>query len=249
MNAILTYHSVDPSGSPISVDPAGFRAHVRFLASGRVQVAPLSGLFGPSVAPNTVALTFDDGYANFETDALPLLVDYGLPATLFVVSEHAGRTNAWENDGGAGIPVLPLMNWTALGRAMARGVEIGAHSRKHCDLTTLDASVLEDEIAGCAADIARELGVRPTTFAYPFGRFTSREATMVGAAYDRACTTEFRPLRHAEDMACLPRLDMYYFRQKGQLEAWGSPTFRRRLWLRAQGRRVRQFAANAGFTR
>jgi hypothetical protein len=38
----------------------------------------------------------------------------------------------------------------------------------------------------------------------------------------------------------LPRLDAWYFRDEGQLEQWGTPAFRRRLWLRAQGRRVRR---------
>ena len=34
MRGILTYHSVDPSGSPISIDEKAFRAHVAWLASG-----------------------------------------------------------------------------------------------------------------------------------------------------------------------------------------------------------------------
>ena len=47
MRAILTYHSIDESGSPISVDPDAFRRHVRWLASGRVRVTtPDADVFG-----------------------------------------------------------------------------------------------------------------------------------------------------------------------------------------------------------
>ena len=41
MRAILTYHSIDGSGSPVSVDEAAFRRHVDWLASGAVDVVPL----------------------------------------------------------------------------------------------------------------------------------------------------------------------------------------------------------------
>jgi hypothetical protein len=44
MRAILTYHSIDDSGSPISVDRAAFREHVTFLASGAVRVTDIAGV-------------------------------------------------------------------------------------------------------------------------------------------------------------------------------------------------------------
>ena len=44
----------------------------------------------------------------------------------------------------------------------------------------------------------------------------------------------------------LPRIDAWYFRKPGTLETWGSPAFRRRLWVRSQGRRVRQVMTRRG---
>ncbi|NUQ12629.1 MAG: hypothetical protein HUU26_09945 [Gemmatimonadaceae bacterium] len=58
-----------------------------------------------------------------------------------------------------------------------------------------------------------------------------------------SCTTALRPLRDDDDSALIPRLDAWYFRGAGRLEAWGTPAFRRRIWLRAQGRRVRRLMA------
>lgn len=246
MRAILTYHSIDESGSPISVGRAAFRAHARWLASGAVRVLPLSELMSVPDDGDAVAITFDDGFENFADEAAPVLRDSALPATVFVVPEHVGGTNDWGGHAVPGIPSLPLMGWESLGTLAASGVTLGAHTRRHRDLTQVRGAALEDEVAGCVERMAAELGVRPTTFAYPYGAVDAAAATVARDVFAWACTTELRVLRHSEDPALLPRLDMFYFRDPGQLEAWGTAAFRRRLWLRAQGRRVRQFVRREG---
>jgi peptidoglycan/xylan/chitin deacetylase (PgdA/CDA1 family) len=240
MRGILTYHSIDESGSPISVPEATFRSHVRFLASGAVSVVPLTRIADMPVDADAVALTFDDGFANFSSTALPLLRDHQLAATVFVVSEHAGRRNDWGGRAAPGIPVLDLMSWSEIGAAADAGIEIGAHTRTHPDLTTVSAQAMEDEIRGASDRIETELGRRPTSFAYPYGAVNEAAATLAGDAFERSCTTEFRPVSADEVRHRLPRLDAWYFGAPGQLEAWGAPAFRRRLWMRRQARRVRR---------
>jgi len=110
MRAILTYHSIDSSGSPISVSPSAFRAHVRWLASGAVRVLPLDELVSAGDDEDAVAITFDDGFENFATEAAALLAQHGLPSTVFVVPEHVDGTNAWGGSDAPGIPTLPLMS-------------------------------------------------------------------------------------------------------------------------------------------
>jgi peptidoglycan/xylan/chitin deacetylase (PgdA/CDA1 family) len=245
MRAILTYHSIDDTGSVISVAPAEFRAHVRFLASGRIRVVPLAGMLLEDDGRDAVAITFDDGFANFESEALPVLIDHGLTATVFAVTDRVGETNDWDS-AGRSIPRLSLMTWQRLGRLSEVGMEIGAHSRRHRDVTVLSPAEAEDEIAGSGDQIFRELGLRPTAFAYPFGRFGAAAGQLAGEHYECACTTELRFLDSTERRTRLPRVDMYYLRNAAQLEAWGRNGFRRRLWLRAQGRRVRDFARRVG---
>src|SRR5690606_36506277 len=99
MKAILTYHSVDPSGSPISIDRDAFRAHVRWLASGPIRVVDLDVLIALPPETDAVSLTFDDGFENFASTAWPLLLDHGLPVTLFVVTGFVGRSNTWDQLG------------------------------------------------------------------------------------------------------------------------------------------------------
>ncbi len=246
MRAILTYHSIDESGSPISVSREAFRAHVRWLASGAVRVLPLADLITADDAHDAVAITFDDGFLNFFHDAAPALLEASLPATVFVVPEHVGGSNDWGGQSVPGIPTLSLMDWTRLGELAKAGVSLGAHTRRHRDLSQVRGAALEDEVAGCVERMAAELGHRPTTFAYPYGAVDALSATVVRDVFALACTTELRAVRRDDDRALLPRLDMFYFRERGQLEAWGSAAFRSRLWLRAQGRRVRRLVQGRG---
>jgi peptidoglycan/xylan/chitin deacetylase (PgdA/CDA1 family) len=246
MRAIIMYHSIDPSGSPISVDRGTFRAHVAWLARGPVRVLPVAELAGAGVEEDAVAITFDDGFANLETEAAPLLADHGLPATVYVVSGAVGGTNAWGGRDAPGIPTLPLLDWDGLGRVRERGMEVGAHTRTHRRLPALSPAELEDEVAGGGEAIAEATGTRPATFAYPYGAYDPASAGLVASRYAWGVTTDLRPLERSEDPALLPRLDAWYFRQPGRLEAWGSARFRWRLRARGAARRVRETFRPAG---
>ena len=75
MRAILMYHSIDASGSPISIDAACFERHLTWLAdqrdAGRVQVVPLADIAATDAdaGGDALAITFDDAFASFETEA------------------------------------------------------------------------------------------------------------------------------------------------------------------------------------
>lgn len=240
MRAILTYHSIDPSSSPISLDEGTFAAHVRWLVSSATPVVSLRTLLSLPPTADAVALTFDDGFENFATRAWPLLRDHGLPATLFVPTEHVGGTNAWDAGGAGSIPVLPLLGWDELGALHEQGVELGAHTRTHPDLRTMGDSEVADELQGAAARLSAATGSEPATFAYPYGALDARVVAAVRGVYSAACTTEYRVLGLREDPHLLPRLDAFYFRDVRQLHAWGSARFRQRVWLRARARGVRR---------
>jgi peptidoglycan/xylan/chitin deacetylase (PgdA/CDA1 family) len=240
MRAILTYHSIDDSGSPISVAPEEFRAHVRWLSSGLVRVVPLAELVTLPPEEEAVAITFDDGFQNFSSVAAPLLYEHGLPATLFVVSGRVGRDNAWGDRPDPRVPTLPLLDWMGLGWMVEEGVEIGVHTRTHLNLTRISPSMLEDELLGSADEIRRKLGLVARDVAYPYGDVNDGVVTAARRHFVRGYTTRLRALGADEDLLQLPRLDMFYFREPGRLEAWGTTRFEHRLWLRAQARRLRE---------
>jgi len=239
MRAILTYHSIDSSGSPISLDEGALRRHIAFLRSGKVAVVRLEELLSVPEHRDAVALTFDDGFANFESVAWPLLRFQDFPVTLFVATQRVGLDNAWGGASARGIPTWPLLGWDALRRMQKQGLTIGSHSRNHPRLTQLDDATLVTELDGSIADMERELGTRPTSFCYPYGDVDARVTDAVRARFERACTTELAVLPSAPAPHRLPRLDAFYYRSPGRLECFGSGAFRRHLWLRATLRRLR----------
>lgn len=239
MRAILTYHSIDPSGSVISLDERTFRRQAEWLASAPPKVVTVDELLD-SPEGNRIALTFDDAFENFAHSAWPILRDLGLSATLFVVSSHVGGTNDWGDAPDADVPTLPLLDWEALGRLQEEGVTIASHTRAHPHLDRVDADRLSDEIEGAARDIEERLGVRPRGFAYPYGSVDEASEVAVAAVHAWACTTDLGGLGDAPRPHRLPRLDAYYYRRAGQLEAWGTPTFRARLSVRRAARDARR---------
>ena len=241
MKAILTYHSIDDSESPISLSVATFRRHARFLAEGRIAVVPLQDILDVDPRRDAVAITFDDGFSNFATEAWPVLRSHGLPATVFIAVEHVGRTNRWREGSGPPVPELPLMDWDTLGRMADAGVAIGSHTRTHADLRRLPADRLAEEVEGAADALRRRLGVEAVTFAYPFGAWDAPSREAVGRVHSIAVTTRLAvlPSRGDIDPLLLPRLDAYYYRRVGRLERWGAPSFRAHLRLRRAARSVR----------
>ncbi len=137
------------------------------------------------------------------------------------------------------IPRLRLLDWDVAARLAEEGVTLASHGRSHSFLTSLPPDRLQDEVAGSAAVIRERTGVEPASFAYPYGDVDTRVVKAVSQRYSLACTAELRTLGPNEDRHRLPRLDAYYFRKRGSLEAWGSANFRRRLWLRARARSLR----------
>lgn len=239
MRAILTWHSIDATGSVISVSPEVFKAQLASIARLGLRVVSVPELLALDPDANAVALTFDDGFLNFRTHAWPVLRSHGFPATVFVVSDHVGGDNRWRGRADHGIPTLPLLAWDDLGALRSEGATLAAHTRTHPHLTTLGDAALEDELTTASAEIARRTDAEVEGFAYPYGALDARVAARVSARYRWACTTEFRAVGTSEQPPLLPRLDAWYYRDPSRLDAWGTPRFKAGLWLRRQARRVR----------
>ena len=237
------YHSIDDSQSVISIDRDRFRQQMEWLARGPVTVTTPGELLAPSaVAPPggpAVALTFDDAFRNFATEAWPILRDLGLPVSLFVPTGHVGGTNAWNAGSGVPIPTLDLMDWSSVARLATEGVTIGSHTCSHPDLRTIPPARLEDELVQSAETIERAIGLRPADLAYPYGAVDTTVATAGRRHYRAAFTTVLSDLPATTDRWRIPRLDMFYFRRPGQIERFGSVTFRNRVRVRRLGRHLR----------
>lgn len=135
-----------------------------------------------------VGLTLDAAVSVAE-HALPVLRSHGFTATCFAVSARLGATWAGEQGG----PPSLMMDARQLKAWMAAGHEVGAHSRHHVDLRTLDECAAWSEIAGCKDDLERATGAPVRHYCYPFGRVAPMLAAMVRAAGYATATTVIPP--------------------------------------------------------
>jgi peptidoglycan/xylan/chitin deacetylase (PgdA/CDA1 family) len=212
---ILTYHSVDDSGSVISVLPETFRRQMQLLRDLSCAAISLREFVRAvreqrPIAPRTVVITFDDGYRNFYTDAFPVLRRHGFHATMFLVSGYCGRDNDWPGQW-PGIRKLPLLGWDEIAEMHRDGIEFGSHTATHPDLSRIPLAEAAREIQDSKTDIEARLGAPVTTFAYPYGRFTPSLAELVRREFDGAVTTELAAARTGCDLHLLDRVDMFYF--------------------------------------
>jgi len=185
---ILMYHYIrinpdprDGLGYRLSVTPADFAAQMDWLAANgyhtvtmRDLVQYLSGVRGLPSKP--VVLTFDDGYADFYTAALPILASHEFTGVSYVVSNFIGKPR--------------YMTASQVMAAADAGIEIGSHTVGHVDLTGQPPGWLSYQLSVSKKSLESLLGRPVVSFCYPFGRFGAREMAAVAAAgYLDATTT------------------------------------------------------------
>jgi peptidoglycan/xylan/chitin deacetylase (PgdA/CDA1 family) len=238
---ILTYHSLDESGSVISIPPDAFRRHMLLLRDRGFQALALGDLLDAwdgrrALPPRSVVLTFDDGFRNLMDHAAGFLADLGFRATVFVVAGHCGGRNDWPSQAG-GVPSLPLCSWSEL-RVLANGeFEVGAHGLTHAPL--IGAIDVQREVVEGKRRIEDELGRAVEVFAYPYGIAGSAARAVVAAHYNGACSVEMGRAAPGHDRHWLPRIDAYYLREPALFRLLGTVAGETYLRLRALGRRCR----------
>ncbi len=207
-SAILTYHSLDDSGSVISMPPRLFQRQMESLAEARIPVVPLSRI---AQSPGAVAIAFDDGFRNVIEHAVPTLERLRMTATIFVVSGYCGGENNWPSQPPSGVPRLPLATWSEL-RALPPSLAIGAHTATHPYLNQLPAAACEQEFRICQDEIQQQLGRAARWLAYPYGASTPAVRQLSAQYFDLAVGTSLRFVSAADAPFDLPRIDTYYLR-------------------------------------
>lgn len=179
---ILCYHSVgQPAWGVNDVSPARFRRQIEVALTAGYRFVPASEIVRTGGGPRDIAITFDDGLKSTRTNAAPILVEYGIPWSLFVVSD-------W-TDGRHGFGDETMLSWDDVAYLAAMGVEIGSHSVTHPDFGWLDASATIDELGRSRYTIEARLGIVPTGFAIPLGQSANWTAHASDAARDAGYTT------------------------------------------------------------
>jgi peptidoglycan/xylan/chitin deacetylase (PgdA/CDA1 family) len=181
---ILMYHHLDRQGgsSSLSVSPENFRRQMDFLARHKYNVISLAEFVRAKenkeeLSRNTVVITFDDGYADNYIFAYPILQEYNLPATIFVI------VNAVSKQG--------YLDYAQI-REMADSeiITIGSHTLTGAYLPGREISELKREIGISKRRLQVYLNKDVDFFCYPIGGFTPWIQEIVKKnGYKAACTT------------------------------------------------------------
>ncbi len=202
---IVMYHyirDVDPDedelGYNLSVSPETFEDHLLWLRDNDYYTLRMDKLtaclHGEERCPQkAVALTFDDGYEDVATTVLPLLKRYGFTATFYIVIDFVGKPG--------------YLSWEQIKEVHDSGMEIGAHSISHPDLTAREYAVAYEEIAQSRSTLEERLGISVESFCYPIGNYNADVVEMVrDVGYTNAVTTY--PGSSLASIFELPRLRM-----------------------------------------
>jgi peptidoglycan/xylan/chitin deacetylase (PgdA/CDA1 family) len=211
---ILTYHSISVHAArqfrPFAVSPARFEAHLQAIRAdgySPITVSTLAHIMqrcGAGLPDKPVVLTFDDGFADFLHEALPLLTAYNVPATLFMVSGLSGSSSRWLLKAGEG--ERPLLTWAELQEISRQGIEIGAHSVTHPKLDMIPLRHACAEIRDSKVAIEDRLGVEVRSFAYPYGFYNAAVRELVAeAGYSCACAVRYATSSIHDDRFALAR--------------------------------------------
>ena len=216
---ILMYHSITDENETgvhayyrTATLPSVFTQHMRYLHDfgySTINVADAVSLLqnGGSTKKYAV-ITFDDGYADFYTQAFPVLNRYGFTATVFLPTAYIGTA-----------PVQfkgkDCLTWREVRELRKHGISFGSHTVTHPQLSTLDAGTVKDEIVNSKQTIEDNLGESVDSFAYPFA-FPEENSSfvrmlrsvLVEAGYHQGVSTRIGTVRGREDRYFLRRLPM-----------------------------------------
>jgi len=151
-----------------------------------------------------VTITFDDGFLNFYTTALPQLEEHGMKSTIFPVVEFLGKKSDWD-----------IYNEQHLDRQHLRdiadlGHEIGSHTMTHPDLCRLPSKDLHWELYTSRCKLEDMLGIPVTTISFPYGCWNERVwAHAQKCGYTSA--TAYRGFGNIRNNNILPVLGVYSF--------------------------------------
>lgn len=226
---ILMYHIIDEPRSAREAKycctPKRFAQQMRYLRESGRPVVSLDTLAdclegGKPCPDDAVAVTFDDGFSCTCENALPVLLQHRIPATMFIVSDRIDGTNDWMYR--RGFPEREILSKRQLFDLKAAGICLGSHTRTHPRLTNIEADKVLEEVQ-ISKRILEDILAQPVDyFAYPYGLYNEDvRSAVVSAGYRAACSTRSGFNRADVDRFALRRIEVY-----GSDSLW---TFRQKL--------------------
>ena len=218
---ILMYHYVshppadaDKYRLDLSTRPEQLREQLTFLQNnGYTTVSLYDVALAISnqaiLPPNPVVLTFDDGHLDNYWNAFPLLVEFGMTATFFVITDLPD------------IQHPDYMSWSMIEEMAAAGMDIEIHTKSHRDMTSLKRETVINEVLGSQEIIAWHTKRFPRFIAYPGGSYGAETVEILREETDvwGAVSTEYGYTHEYRERFTMKRVRMRYTTTLGEFAA------------------------------
>jgi len=197
---IMMYHMIAeqlPHGqkSGLRVSQEMFEKHLDYFSTNDWTFIKMSELSKYKDKEKVVAITFDDGYLDNYTKALPLLKKYNACATLYLVIDR--HNNDWsikknpKHNSGA-LALEEKLSDEQIKEMLDSGIfELGGHTISHPYLPNITMDEKKHEMLECKNILEREFDTSVSSFAYPFGIYNDEDINIINASdYESAVTTD-----------------------------------------------------------
>lgn len=163
---ILEYHMVcdnpDEDGKKYNVTPAEFREQLTYLKENGYETISMRDFMLAKkdkfeLPQKPIILTFDDGYKNNLEVMLPILEEFSMKATVYIITNEIG-----EDD---------MLSYEDLFKMQERGIELGSHTANHLPLTSLPLEKQAEEIKLSKLMLEWKGLNTIYTFSYPNGAY------------------------------------------------------------------------------
>ncbi len=174
---ILMYHHIglvpnninDPLRKGLTVSPEDFEAQVKWVFTQGYKSISLNDLYlysksQKSLPKKPVIFTFDDGYEDAFTNAVPILQKYGFTGTFGIITGFAGSQSGTNT----------YATWDTITAAQNNGMEIVCHTENHFDGSNPKYSkdYILNNFNNCQKSIITHLGNLKPYLIYPYGHYT-----------------------------------------------------------------------------
>lgn len=194
---VLMYHRIaDVSGDRNALPPEKFREQMDYLVAHGFTAVTMRMVHdyyqhGAPLPGKPVLLTFDDGYVDNFSEALPILQERNMTGVVFPIANWIGKKNEWEN---FHKETTTTMDWMQLKAWRDAGMEIASHTVNHPFLSQCSPEQLRKELRESKSLLEHTLQTPIEFLCYPYGDFNDNVAN---AAKDAGYHGAFAIFDHA----------------------------------------------------
>jgi len=186
---ILMYHSISSEQNKLSVPQKNFENQMQFMKKNNYKSINFDELDNLDKKSKYFIITFDDGYEDVYTQALPVLKKFNYTSTCYFVSNLIGKYNIWDENE-SNFYKMNLMNFNQILSWQKNGMSIGIHTANHKNLSNINLNEKKYEIFNSINFFKSKLSLDVKYFSYPFGKYDNQTLDIIRNNFKFAVTTK-----------------------------------------------------------